>query len=314
MTMDATSRHPWARDGRFYCGEPPARMTSALRGVEASGGQRNQAFVFSARRAEFDSEGDQLSAKLVLSGQVRFCVGRRGLVLHEGQVLLLNPGTRYAAYVTSDAPVRGATIWFEHGLADALAASLQAPLATDGDRTATPALHERLRPLAGPTRVPLGRVVAALDGHADAEEADEAMTLLLARWLAEDRQHDSAATRLDAVRASTRAELMKRIDRAADFIASSYTEPLTLDDIAGAAALSKFHLLRGFAQVHGVTPHRHLQAVRAEAARRLVERGDADLEQVALACGFGSRWSLQRALRQRFGRSGRGLREQRDGA
>jgi AraC-like DNA-binding protein len=291
------TRHPWARDGRFYCGEPPARMASALRGVEAAGGRRNQAFLFSARRTEFDSEPDQLSAKLVLQGEVHFQVGRRALVLHEGQVLLLNPGTRYTARVMgADSAVIGATIWFESGLLGSLGAS---------------GVHERLRTLSSAAQAGLHHVLAALQGDADREAADEPITLMLARWLVEDGEHGAAALRLDAQRASTRAELLRRIDRAADFIASRFTEPLTLDDVAAAAALSKFHLLRGFAQVHGTTPCRALQALRAAAARRLIERGADDLEQVAAASGFGSRWSLQRALRRRYGATGRALRAQR---
>jgi transcriptional regulator GlxA family with amidase domain len=120
------------------------------------------------------------------------------------------------------------------------------------------------------------------------------------------------AENLASVRPGTRAELSRRIGWATDYILSNYAEPIALDDIASAAHLSKFHLVRLFRQVHGTTPHDYLQRKRAQAARRLIEDGSMELNEVAAIAGFGSRWSMFRHLHRCFGASGTKLRRQRE--
>jgi len=280
-------------------GRPAARLEAALRGPDAADGHANQAFVFGGQRAEFEAESDQWSAKLVLRGHVHFSVGRRKLRLDEGHVLLLNPGTRYTARTTAgDGGFIGATLWFRHGL---LAEMTHA-------RADTLGFGENLRQL-DPTAAGLTqRLFDALSReHEDPSALDDDLTLLLAHWWEAEQGHQAHARRLTAQRPGTQRELLRRIDRAVDFIVSCHAQPLTLEAIAAEAALSKSYLIRLFVQVHGLTPHRYLDRVRAESARRLLGRGDIALEQVACASGFGSRWALQRALKRHYGQSGRPL-------
>lgn len=113
---------------------------------------------------------------------------------------------------------------------------------------------------------------------------------------------------LQAFSRSAHAELLNRVDRATDYIYSSYSAPITLDDIAAAAALSKYHLVRVFRQVHGVTPMALLMRTRARAAARLIETGALTLAQVQAQAGFGSRTTLFRQLRRHCGAGGLALR------
>ncbi len=71
--------------------------------------------------------------------------------------------------------------------------------------------------------------------------------------------------------------------------------------MAAAAHLSKFHFLRAFRELHGRTPADQLRARRAEAARRALAAGVRGLSGLLACSGFGSRWSLQRALRDHGG-------------
>jgi AraC-like DNA-binding protein len=64
------------------------------------------------------------------------------------------------------------------------------------------------------------------------------------------------------------------------------------------ACLSRFHFVRYFRELYGVTPHTFLVRRRASAARRLMAGGQLDPEGVALQVGFGSRASLRRALQR----------------
>jgi AraC family transcriptional regulator len=104
-----------------------------------------------------------------------------------------------------------------------------------------------------------------------------------------------------SVKPTTRCELFRRVWWASDFILSNYERPITLDDIAVEARLSRFHLARLFGQVHGITPHAYLLKKRLAVARRLLAQTDCDLNEVAARAGFGTRSSLFRHLRQQLG-------------
>jgi len=91
---------------------------------------------------------------------------------------------------------------------------------------------------------------------------------------------------------------LRRIGWAVDFIESHYARPIGLADVAGAAHLSRFHCLRAFKELQGCTPSDCLRDRRVQAARRLMADGVNDPDAVLAGSGFGSRWSLQRALRR----------------
>ena len=78
-----------------------------------------------------------------------------------------------------------------------------------------------------------------------------------------------------------------RLLRAKDLIHARYGEPLTIEDLARAAALSPFHFLRLFRAAFGETPHRYLTRVRIEAAKRLLLK-DAPVTEVCFDVGFQS--------------------------
>jgi transcriptional regulator GlxA family with amidase domain len=157
---------------------------------------------------------------------------------------------------------------------------------------------------------PLMRSLArAIDEGVDdvAWYEERTQALLLAMMAAEPAQRERA-TSIKSVKASTREELTRRVLLATDFLLSNYAEPLALDDLARAAHLSKFHLVRLFKQVHGTSPHAFLQAKRARVARRLIESTDLELNEIAARAGFGSRWTMFRQLRKQFRMSGLDLR------
>jgi AraC family transcriptional regulator len=99
--------------------------------------------------------------------------------------------------------------------------------------------------------------------------------------------------RIDCVRSSTRAELFRRVSLAADWIDSNYAQDFGLSEIAQVACLSKFHLLRLFKQIHGVTPQSFKEQRRVLAARRLMSTTKLTQVEVAERVGYASRASLR---------------------
>jgi AraC family transcriptional regulator len=104
-----------------------------------------------------------------------------------------------------------------------------------------------------------------------------------------------------------------RVSRVLRAIERNADSALTLGSLARKAGLSRYHFLRTFERLTGLTPHQYVLRGRLrEAARRLaVERGR--VTDIALDCGFGDVSNFNRAFRAEFGVSPRGYRRQTNG-
>jgi AraC family transcriptional regulator len=85
---------------------------------------------------------------------------------------------------------------------------------------------------------------------------------------------------------------------------------LGLGALAREAGLSRYHFLRTFQRLTGLTPHQYLLRGRLrEAATRLATE-PAKIIEIALDCGFGDVSNFNRAFHAEFGVSPRAYRSQ----
>ncbi|RZT02530.1 AraC family transcriptional regulator [Cuneatibacter caecimuris] len=73
---------------------------------------------------------------------------------------------------------------------------------------------------------------------------------------------------------------------AASYIREHFAEPLTLDMIAGSVHLSKYHFIRLFRRVMGVTPYSYLIHCRINQSKLLLRGTELSVAEIASACGF----------------------------
>jgi AraC-like DNA-binding protein len=142
-----------------------------------------------------------------------------------------------------------------------------------------------------------------LRGVDDEQWYEEQLQFLLERMLA---HRDSVLQRIDAlqlIRATTRREIHRRIGLATDFLHSNYARPVDLESLSRAACLSKYHFLRLFTLIHGITPHQYLQRKRTTAALRLLQTRPLSIDEIASHVGFSQRATLERQLRRLTGQS-----------
>ena len=85
------------------------------------------------------------------------------------------------------------------------------------------------------------------------------------------------------------------------FIESHLSGELTLDEIAGIAGVSRFHLVRAFAAATGLSVMRYVRARRLSEAARSLADGAPDILKLALDADYGSHEAFTRAFRDHFG-------------
>src|SRR5882757_11033418 len=94
---------------------------------------------------------------------------------------------------------------------------------------------------------------------------------------------------------------MNPAQKALWFIESHLAEALTLDEIAGVAGISRFHMVRAFAAATGLPVMRYVRARRLSEAARALASGAPDILSVALEADYGSHEAFTRAFRDHFG-------------
>jgi AraC family transcriptional regulator len=94
---------------------------------------------------------------------------------------------------------------------------------------------------------------------------------------------------------------MNPAQKALWFIESHLARELTLDEIAGIAGLSRFHMVRAFAAATGLSVMRYVRARRLSEAARALASGAPDILTLALDADYGSHEAFTRAFRDHFG-------------
>lgn len=76
------------------------------------------------------------------------------------------------------------------------------------------------------------------------------------------------------------------VNQATKLIREGYSQPLTIDDILKNIPLSKYHFIRIFKQIMGVTPYHYLTNYRINTAKILLRSEDISISEAAERCGF----------------------------
>jgi AraC family transcriptional regulator len=248
------------------------------------------------RDRPFEERHAGYSIAVVVAGSFQYRSTTGQDLMTPGSLLLGNPGQCFEC-------------GHEHGAGDRCLSFYYAPdhfetLAADTGIRASQLDFRILRVPATRELSPLAaRACAGLTTGDDwAERSWEELSIQLATravWLAGNLSADACPAPPSAVARVTR--VLRSIEQGLD-------ASLTLGTLAGEAGLSRYHFLRTFERLTGLTPHQYLLRSRLrEAATRLAVE-PVKITDIALDCGFGDVSNFNRAFRAEFGVSPRGYR------
>jgi AraC-like DNA-binding protein len=89
-------------------------------------------------------------------------------------------------------------------------------------------------------------------------------------------------------RESTLAAYRRGVERAVEAMRARLELSMSVDELAVAAHMSRFHFVRVFSRITGVSPLRFLAAIRIQEAKRLLLKTDLRVTDVALRSGYSS--------------------------
>jgi AraC-like DNA-binding protein len=216
---------------------------------------------------------EQYSIGLIIDGALRFSRGRRDFVARAGDITLINPGETHTGEAGDPSG------WVTRNLL----------VPVDLIRQCGRAI-EFAQPIVSDSTL-FARLIAA---HRESRSSD--------------RELESECATFDALlalsTAPSRPEMnagpSRNIARACEFVRDHFRSKITLDAMAAAACLSKFHFVRAFARQIGISPHAFVVQVRLRAAVAALKCG-TPAGDVASSSGFADQAHFCRAFKRTLG-------------
>jgi AraC-like DNA-binding protein len=293
---------------------PSARSAEFRRDFYRRWGRENCIVSGNAKRADYGYLRQTLSIKCVARGHEHYFLERRRITVSDDTFLVLNEGRVYASSLNNPRHAYSFSIFFRPGMAQEIAGAMQCGLDTaleDGphSRTASIEFDESLQhhdSKITPVLRFIQRNVAA--GVRDEDWLEEQCQFLIERMISGLRPGAQAiCAGSGPARRPQRLEIARRLQWATDFMHSNMASALTLDDMATAARLSRFHFLRTFEAAYGRTPAAFLRELRTRRALALLGTTTLGISEIAARVGM-SRITLWRSLQSEKGAGARDLR------
>jgi len=249
--------------------------------------------LFSGRVADIELRAHRCSYGLIYALEGAFSFNLNGLqrVLDAGKFLIVNRNSTFSMKVGSE-PAWPLCLYFQSHM-------------PAQDEDADWDLSERIYPVTDTFRQHIQLLASLPDSCSSfvTMRGDAVVRSILFDILSFNHRATQESMKLEARKPVTRRENYKRLAVVREWIEDNFSRSLTLDELAGIAAMNHQHFLRLFNKVFHKTPHQYIIDRRiAEAKRLLLDPGMA-VADVCLAVGWDSLGSFSQLFKQRTGQT-----------
>jgi AraC family transcriptional regulator len=246
-----------------------------------------------------------VSLFLNLTGKSHCTVDNRRVTIHEDFYFISNRDQYYTLEIESDKPVETFNIHVGESFSEGVFSAWLTPAKTILDhgreqKLVTVHFHNQLH-----RKLPsFIRLVQKLKASRTALGMnrimfEETMTELLVKLLHQHRDIENMIAKMPAIKSSTRQELYRRLSYSLDYLHGDAEHTPDINEMAGAACISKFHFLRLFRQTFGLSPYQYWQQLRIDKAEALLKQTTLPVQAIADQLGFESASSFSRLFKQR---------------
>jgi AraC-like DNA-binding protein len=240
----------------------------------------------------FEEQHVHATIAAVVEGSFQYRCDSGRALLYPGAVMLGNPGACFECGHEHSHGDRCVSLQFTPALFEEIAASM----AGSARFRFTGAMLPALKPLA-PALAGLEALAANAPGTSPDRMAAEELALQVAENVVGAAADGSARSMAPS------AADERRISRVLHHIEAHAAEPLDLAGLAAIACMSKYHFLRCFRRIVGLTPHQYLLGLRLRRAALRLCRSSAPVSAIAYDAGFGDLSTFNASFRACFGTS-----------
>jgi AraC family transcriptional regulator len=238
-----------------------------------------------------------------LSGESSVEAGSKRTLIKPGFFLLTNPEEHYTLDINAKTSAETFNIHFgDHFAEQVLQSVMKSPEAIlEGASACTNDriyFHNRLQFRSDQIN---GIIQFLHQKRPTAMLLEEKLADLITLILREQVKFNSSDQLIPTIKKSTRNEIVRRLLDSCDFIYSNFDRDISLDDLARASCLSRFHFLRLFKIAFQKTPHQFINDVRVQRSKELLKHTSFDVRTISSAVGFTSSSSFSRMFFQQTG-------------
>lgn len=246
--------------------------------------------------------------KLPLRGAETYILNGQAYQVADEQFLLTNPGQSTDVIVDSKLPVAGICIGITRNflleLYDDMQSDMDAVLQQKKASSTTFevinhcfSIHQRSQLASFLRRIKRQFISQGFVGYLEEEQ----FYYDLGESIINDHDRiQSAINQLPQSRLAVREEVFKRVDIMHQYIHDNFQDNISLEELARAACLSKYHAIRSYQRIHGTSPYQQIKKLRIEKAKGMILQG-ISISETAHLCGFADYRGFSKQFKQVVG-------------
>jgi len=254
----------------------------------------NETFVARAEHSDVhnhlgsERQYDRAGIGVVMSGLLDYQGQIGTATLVPGTVVFGNAEEHFRVHHIDTDKIQRLVVWYDHALLEEVASAYGC---------AVPRFQVVSLPPGKAAAFIYTRMQALARGCANPLEAAGDLAVMGLTLAADERQNVTVSRRD-----------RKRILAVVDYIEHSFSEPCTVEMLASMSGASRFHFMRLFKTVIGLSPNQYVINARLRAAATRIIGCKAPVSEIALECGFNDISHFNTTFRAMFGCTPRQMR------